>query len=107
MSEPTPESVTITPQRNGLPATLFCGAQVIDGTGADPFVADVLILGNKIETVGAGAAADAQRLGVTDIRDMNGKTLMPGLIDAHCHISFDEVSCNDELFFIVGSHWLR
>ena len=26
-------------------------------------------------------------------------TVMPGLIDAHCHISFDEPSSNDELFF--------
>ena len=25
-------------------------------------------------------------------------TVMPGLIDAHCHISFDEPSSNDELF---------
>ena len=24
---------------------------------------------------------------------------MPGLIDAHCHITFDEPSSNDELFF--------
>ena len=24
---------------------------------------------------------------------------MPGIIDAHCHSSFDEVSSNDELFF--------
>ena len=26
-------------------------------------------------------------------------TVMPGLIDAHCHISFDEPSSNDEVFF--------
>ena len=31
--------------------------------------------------------------------DAKGQTLMPGLIDAHCHISFDEPSSNDELFF--------
>ncbi|MHB9879981.1 amidohydrolase family protein [Pacificimonas sp. ICDLI1SI03] len=31
--------------------------------------------------------------------DASGRTVMPGLIDAHCHISFDEPSSNDELFF--------
>ena len=31
--------------------------------------------------------------------DAAGLTVMPGLIDGHTHISFDEVSSNDELFF--------
>lgn len=31
--------------------------------------------------------------------DGSGMTVMPGLIDAHCHISFDEPYSNDELFF--------
>ena len=33
------------------------------------------------------------------VMDLKGKTVMPGLIDAHCHISFDEPRSNDELFF--------
>ncbi|NJN37440.1 MAG: hypothetical protein HC794_10865 [Nitrospiraceae bacterium] len=31
--------------------------------------------------------------------DARGLTVMPGLIDGHCHISFDEPNSNDELFF--------
>lgn len=31
--------------------------------------------------------------------DASGMTVMPGLVDAHCHISFDEPHSNDELFF--------
>lgn len=31
--------------------------------------------------------------------DATGMTVMPGLVDAHCHISFDEPHSNDELFF--------
>ena len=27
---------------------------------------------------------------------------MPGLIDAHCHITFDEPNSNDELFFTAA-----
>ena len=46
--------------------------------------------------VGQGVASHAD--GVERI-DATGMTVMPGLIDAHCHISFDEPSSNDELFF--------
>ena len=31
--------------------------------------------------------------------DAEGSTIMPGLIDAHCHITFDDVQSNDELFY--------
>jgi imidazolonepropionase-like amidohydrolase len=41
----------------------------------------------------AGWREDVRRI------DAGGMTVMPGLIDAHCHISFDEPSSNDELFF--------
>jgi imidazolonepropionase-like amidohydrolase len=55
--------------------------------------------------------------GRNDIRriDCSGMTVMPGLIDAHCHISFDEPRSNDELFFhrreglaaLVAAHNVR
>ena len=32
--------------------------------------------------------------------DASNKFIMPGIIDAHCHITFDEPTSNDELFFI-------
>jgi imidazolonepropionase-like amidohydrolase len=31
--------------------------------------------------------------------DATGGSIMPGLIDAHCHMTFDDVQSNDELFF--------
>ena len=30
--------------------------------------------------------------------DISGCTVLPELIDSHCHISFDQPSTNDELF---------
>lgn len=51
--------------------------------------------------VATGDAAIEWAQGRNDISriDCSGMTVMPGLIDAHCHISFDEPQSNDELFF--------
>ena len=74
---------------------LIRSGRVIDGLGNEPFSADVLIAGNQISRIGENLSADE---GV-QVVDATGCTVMPGLIDAHCHISFDEPSSNDELFF--------
>ena len=74
---------------------LIRSGQVIDGLGNEPRFADLLITGNRIDRVGENlTTADT-----TQVIDAAGCTVMPGLIDTHCHISFDEPSSNDELFF--------
>lgn len=72
---------------------------VIDGTGAAPRRESVLLVGEHIAAV--GAAADAQARTTPGVRtlDASGLTVMPGLIDGHTHLSFDEPNSNDELFF--------
>jgi imidazolonepropionase-like amidohydrolase len=65
--------------------TLFTNVSVIDGTGADPFDGAVLVRGNRIAAVTRG---DAHEAGSAEIVDGGGATLMPGLIDAHAHLSF-------------------
>jgi imidazolonepropionase-like amidohydrolase len=86
-------------RNHAVSAYLIEGGSVVDGAGRPPFVADVLVAGDSIEAVGPqAAAAAAGRQGIERI-DARGRSVMPGLIDAHCHISFDEPSSNDELFF--------
>jgi imidazolonepropionase-like amidohydrolase len=82
-----------------MTATLIAHGRVIDGTGAAPRIESVLVDGERI--VATGAAADAAAAGRHELRriDATGLTVMPGLIDGHCHISFDEPNSNDELFF--------
>jgi imidazolonepropionase-like amidohydrolase len=65
-------------------AVLFSRARVLDGSGAPPFEADVLVRGNRIEAV------SRERLSVADAEpvDCAGATLMPGLIEPHAHLSF-------------------
>ncbi|MEQ8355197.1 MAG: amidohydrolase family protein [Kiloniellaceae bacterium] len=65
---------------------LFTNVQVIDGSGAAPFAAEVLVEGNRIKTVARDSAA-LPRDGV-EVVDGKGRTLMPGLIESHAHISF-------------------
>lgn len=65
--------------------TLFQNVRIFDGKNAalsDP--ANVLVRGNKIERISI-APIPVDRRADTRIIDGGGKTLMPGLIDAHWH----------------------
>lgn len=78
--------------------TLIVGGNVIDGTGAAPMpTTDVLIEPDRIVAIGPDAADRADD-GATKV-DARGCAVLPGLIDAHCHITFGEPASNDELFF--------
>jgi imidazolonepropionase-like amidohydrolase len=78
--------------------TLLNNARIIDGLGNEPFDGSVLIDGDEIAFVGNSAEIDDRTTDVNVI-DVAGKTVMPGLIDAHCHVTLDEPQSNDEMFF--------
>jgi imidazolonepropionase-like amidohydrolase len=63
---------------------------LIDGTGAAPQENDAIVIeGNRIKSV--GKLPDEIRLGdrdTVDVIDAAGRWIMPGLIDAHCHLSY-------------------
>ena len=65
---------------------LFRGASVWDGSGAPAFLADVLVEGSRIKTI-ARAPERLATDGATVI-EARGRTLMPGLVEGHAHISF-------------------
>jgi imidazolonepropionase-like amidohydrolase len=68
--------------------TLFTHVRVFDGTGAAPFAADVLVEDERIAAVHrSGESSAAQGAGMTVI-DGAGATLMPGLVEAHAHLSW-------------------
>jgi len=79
-------------------AWLLENATVVDGTGGAPFAAAVLIEGDRIAAVGPDALHRVTHLQHARRIDVRGTTVMPGLIDAHCHLSFDDASSNPELF---------
>ncbi len=59
---------------------LIRGAQMVDGTGAPPRLADVAIRGGLIAHIGDGSTVDADL-----VIDAQGQVVAPGFIDIHTH----------------------
>ena len=59
--------------------TVYAGARILDGTGADPAEADLVVEDGRIVEIGPGLDGD-------DRVDLAGKTLLPGLFDCHTHV---------------------
>ncbi|HKY10257.1 MAG TPA: hypothetical protein VJQ55_18555, partial [Candidatus Binatia bacterium] len=66
-------------------AVVLQGGTLIDATGRPPLAnAAILIEGERIKAVGKRGEIAVPR--GARIIDVNGKTLLPGLIDGHCHL---------------------
>jgi imidazolonepropionase-like amidohydrolase len=57
-----------------------------DGSGAAAFPADVLVEGSRIKTI--ARAPDRLAVDGDTVIEARGRTLMPGLVEGHAHISF-------------------
>ncbi len=70
-------------QEEALPQVLFKNVNVFNGTEHKLHEGmNVLVTGNKIEKIGKGISAGPD----ASVIDGEGRTLMPGLIDAHTHL---------------------
>ena len=67
---------------------LFTNVRILDASGAAPYPGEVLVQGNRITRVARGARA-LPTSGVTTV-DGGGATLMPGLVEAHTHFSWND-----------------
>ncbi len=59
---------------------LIRGAMLYDGSGAEPFQADLAVRGGRIRAIAPSLPVDAAR-----VVDAGGLALMPGIIDSHTH----------------------
>ena len=71
-------------------STLFTNVRILDATGEHPFTGEVLVQGNRIKSVTRGSSRyGASAAGGATVIDGMGATLMPGMIDAHLHLSWN------------------
>lgn len=73
------------------------GARLIDGTGAPPLDNAVIVIAND-RIVDCGKRSEVKIPEGAEIIDVKGKTVIPGLIDAHLHFTYPPKE--EEFFFI-------
>lgn len=72
---------------------MFTNVRILDGSGEYPYFGEVLVQGNRIRSVARGSRAIpmvAGPAGSTSIIDGAGATLMPGMTEAHTHLSWND-----------------
>ena len=75
---------------NGTHTTVIRNGALIDGSGNPPAENDAIVIdGNRIRSVGqVPVDLNLEDTGRVQVIDASGQWIMPGLIDAHCHLSF-------------------
>ncbi|MFD2855561.1 hypothetical protein ACFSZS_13415 [Seohaeicola zhoushanensis] len=90
-------------------SVLFTNVRILDATGEQPYSGEMLVQGNRIKQITRGAARFSQShtsSGATVIDGM-GATLMPGMIDAHLHLSWNNAPGIDPIQMMeVEEHML-
>ena len=78
-----------------MSTTIIAGANIFDATGAAPYTGDVAVEAGRITAV-SRTPGQISRAGCQVI-DAKGLFLMPGMVEGHAHLSFDNVSGPEDL----------
>jgi imidazolonepropionase-like amidohydrolase len=71
--------------------TLFTNVRILEGGGTNPYSGSVLVQGNRIKAVSRSSAAPGGSGSIdAQVIDGAGATLMPGMVEAHTHFSWND-----------------
>ena len=75
----------------GSGGVVFTNVRVLDGSGEYPFTGEVVVQGNRIKQVTKGSSrlSGSPGMGGQTVIDGMGATLMPGMCEAHLHLSWN------------------
>lgn len=78
---------------------LLRGGRVVDGNGGPPIEnGQVVVIGERIAWVGeANGLPPEFKEEELEIVDTTGETVMPGIVDGHCHLAFGEAVSEEEV----------
>jgi len=68
---------------------LFSNVRIIDGSGETPYSGEVTVSGNRIKSINRNGSGFGWSTNGAGRIDGHGMTLMPGMIDAHLHLSWN------------------
>ena len=83
-----------------MPDLVLRAATLIDGTGADPCYDAEVVVSNGVITYAGPASLHADD---ADVIDYGDATIMPGLIDCHCHLQFGAYSSHEQTLAVHKS----
>ncbi|KAL4890840.1 hypothetical protein BDV59DRAFT_209362 [Aspergillus ambiguus] len=90
--QPKQHNIAGTPSGSKI---LILDVDILDATGTPPYRGDVLIVGERYASVGVVADKEAlQRDPAVRVFHGKGRTLIPGLGDAHTHFSWNDGDLN-------------
>ena len=80
-----------------MAAILFRNVEVWDGSADDRYPGEVLVVGQSDCQSRPRTRARSRRRQAAETIDGSGLTLMPGLVEGHCHLSFCNPMRNQDL----------
>jgi len=101
-----PRRIPIEPKPKGPEGTkILSGGRIFDGTGRKVFEGTIVIERNKIKAILPPDSTDWEE--DAQIIDVHGKTILPGLIDLHTHLTYTEETVPPTLALNEADQTLR
>lgn len=76
-------------RNNGSSEIIFSNVRILDGTGEAPYTGEVTVSGKRIKAISRSGLGSSWNSNGGQRIDGRGMTLMPGLIDSHLHLSWN------------------